>query len=154
MADDVKEAVMVAVELVDSYADKELFTHLGRVSVNFVHGISMSGVSSALAVALAILSDLLGKAVPPQLAVMGGLSMKGCVLPVGGLLARLVGASRQGAREIVLPEANRRDVDALPPALLPDVRLTYVSSFEEAVGHVLPPVRPTSPPMKSLERGA
>ena len=150
---------MVAVELVDSYADKELFTHLGRVGVNFVHGISMSGVSSALAVALAILSDLLGKAVPPQLAVMGGLSMKGCVLPVGGLLARLVGASRQGAsrqgaREIVLPEANRRDVDALPPALLPDVRLTYVSSFEEAVGHVLPPVRPESPPMKSLERGA
>ena len=154
VADDVKEAVMVAVELVDSYADKELFTHLGRVSVNFVHGSSMSGASSALAVALAILSDLLGKAVPPQLAVMGGLSMKGCVLPVGGLLARLVGASRQGAREIVLPEANRRDVDALPPALLPDVRLTYVSSFEEAVGHVLPPVRPASPPMKSLERGA
>lgn len=154
VADDVKEAVMVAVELVDSYADKELFTHLGRVGVNFVRGISMSGESLALAVALALLSELLGKAVPPQLAVMGGLSMKGCVLPVDGLLARLVGASRQGAREIVLPEANRRDVDALPPALLPDVRLTYVSSFEEAVGHVLPPVRPASPPVKSLERGA
>lgn len=152
--EDVKEAVMVAVELVDSYADKDLFTHLGRVSVNFVHGSSMSGASSALAVALAILSDLLGKAVPQQLAVMGGLSMKGSVLPVGGLLAKLVGASRQGAREIVLPEANRRDVDALPPALLPDVRLTYVSSFEEAVGHVLPPARPASPPMKSLERVA
>ena len=152
--DDAKEAVMVAVEIVDSYADKELFTHLGRVSVNYVQGRAMRGESSALAVALAILSDLLGKAVPPQLAVMGGLSMKGCVLPVGGFLPRLVGASRQGAREIVLPEANRRDVDALPPALLPDVRLTYVSSFEEAVGHVLPPVRPISPPVKSLERGA
>ena len=55
------------------------------------------------------------------------------MLPVGGVIMKIIAASRQGADEIMLPEACRSEVESVPVGLLPSVRLSYVNDFDEAV---------------------
>lgn len=130
------EGASVAYEVVDSWQRKRSGQGLGLVTVNYCYSFRKRGDSASLATALALVSDLTGKPVRKGLAITGALSLKGNVLPVGGVIPKIVGAARQGADEVLVPEANRKDFEDVPSSLLPSIRITWVSSFEEAVEKV------------------
>ena len=131
------ESADIAYELADSYASQHLGRSLEAVTVNYTYSFHKGGDSASLATALAIISDLLSISADKSTAVTGALSLKGMVLPVGCILAKIAGAANQGAVKIILPEGNRKEVESVPSQLLPAAELVYVSTFDEAVEALL-----------------
>ena len=131
------ESADIAYELADAYASQHLGRSLEAVTVNYTYSFHKGGDSASLATALAIISDLLSISADKYTAVTGALSLKGMVLPVGCILAKIEGAANQGAVKIILPEGNRKEVESVPAQLLPDAELVYVSTFDEAVEALL-----------------
>ena len=131
------ESADIAYELADAYASQHLGRSLEAVTVNYTYSFHKGGDSASLATALAIISDLLSISADKSTAVTGALSLKGMVLPVGCILAKITGAANQGAVKIILPKGNRKEVESVPAQLLPDAELVYVSTFDEAVEALL-----------------
>lgn len=131
------ESADIAYELADAYSSQHLGRSLEAVTVNYTYSFHKGGDSASLATALAIISDLLSISTDKSTAVTGALSLKGMVLPVGSILAKIIGAANQGAVKIILPEGNRKEVESVPSQLLPSAELVYVSTFDEAVGALL-----------------
>jgi ATP-dependent Lon protease len=82
---------------------------------------------------------LLDKPVPPDLAMTGEITLRGKVLPVGGIKEKLLAAKRAGIRRVLLPERTRRDVLEIPPDLLKGLELDYVGTVDEVLDRVLVP---------------
>lgn len=109
------------------------------------------GTSAGLPMALALASVLADTRLPERTAALGEITLHGRVLPADRLAERLAAAQRAGIVHVLLPERNRADVEAArdlaPPARL---KLTYVSTVEEAVGAVLPAMRTAQPAQHGL----
>lgn len=73
-------------------------------------GIEKDGPSAGITITLAVLSTLLEKKVPETIAMTGEISLRGKVLPIGGVLEKLLGASQYGLKTVLLPSSNERDV--------------------------------------------
>ena len=114
------ESANIAYDLASLWLERNKRIVLSSVTVNYTYSFHKRGDSASLATALAIVSDATG-------------CLTGNVLPVGGVIMKIIAASRQGADEIMLPEACRIEVESVPEGLLPRVRLSYVRSFDEAV---------------------
>jgi len=67
----------------------------------------------------------------------GEITLRGKVLPVGGIKEKVLAAKRAGIRRVVLPERNRRDVSEIAPELLKGLDVEYVGTVDEALGHTL-----------------
>ena len=82
-------------------------------------------------------SLLTGRAAFPDVAMTGEITLRGKVLPVGGIKEKVLAAKRAGIRRVVLPERNRRDVSEIAPELLKGLDVEYVGTIDEALGHTL-----------------
>ena len=133
-----KENALIAYELVDSYTREKYGESVGGVSVNYMASIRRNGDSAGLATALAILSEYTGTALRSDIAVTGAISMKGFTLPVGGIISKLQAAIRYGMHDILIPEANRKELAGLETKLRKSINIHFISSFEEAVALVMP----------------
>jgi ATP-dependent Lon protease len=89
------------------------------------------GPSAGITMATALLSLARGEQLKRPLAMTGELTLTGQVLPVGGIREKIVAAKRVGMRELLLPEANRRDFDELPAHLRAGLTLHFVTHFDE-----------------------
>ncbi|KAH8705118.1 putative LON domain serine protease [Talaromyces proteolyticus] len=88
--------------------------------------IPKDGPSAGLAHTLALISLFSGKAVPPQIAMTGEVSLRGRVMPVGGIKEKLIGALRAGVKVVLLPHANRKDVKDVPQEVKDGLEIVYV----------------------------
>ena len=88
--------------------------------------IPKDGPSAGLAHTIALISLFSGKAVPPQIAMTGEVSLRGRVMPVGGIKEKLIGAHRAGVRSVLLPEHNRKDVKDVPVEVKRDLEIVHV----------------------------
>ncbi len=88
-------------------------------------GVTKDGPSAGLTIAVSLVSLLTGRAVRPDIAMSGEISLTGRLLPVSGIRDKLLAAARAGIAAVILPEANAADVAALtePPGELPRVIL-------------------------------
>ena len=134
------ESAEVAYELVDSWAMEHLGHGLGVVAVNYSYAVEKRGDSASLATALAIISDLLGHPVPKTTAVTGAISLKGNVLPVGSVVAKVLGAASQGADTVITPCCDSDGLSGIPEGYLPRIRIIRVRCFSEAVEAAFGPV--------------
>jgi ATP-dependent Lon protease len=82
-------------------------------------------------------SLLTGRAAPPDLAMTGEITLRGKVLPVGGIKEKLLAAKRAGIRRVLIPDRNRRDVLEIPPDLLKGLELDYVGTVDEVLDRAL-----------------
>jgi ATP-dependent Lon protease len=78
-----------------------------------------------------------GRPAHPDVAMTGEITLRGKVLPVGGIKEKLLAAKRAGIRQVVLPERNRRDAEEIQPELLKGLDLTYVGTIDEALESTL-----------------
>jgi len=91
------------------------------------------GPSAGITMAMALYSLATGRAARPGLAMTGELSLTGRVMPVGGIKEKVLAAKRAEVRDLLLPAANRKDFEELPPHLRRGLRPHFVSRFQEAV---------------------
>lgn len=100
--------------------------------------IPKDGPSAGLAHTIALISLFTGKAVPPEIAMTGEVSLRGRVMPVGGIKEKLIGALRAGVKTVLLPGHNRKDVKDLPQEVKDGLEIIHVGHIWEAIRHVWP----------------
>jgi ATP-dependent Lon protease len=117
----------------DLFEDSEIHIHVPAGAV------PKDGPSAGVAMVTSLASLLLGRPARAEVAMTGEITLRGKVLPVGGVKEKLLAAKRAGIRRVVLPERNRKDVEEVPAHLLEDLDLEYVGVIDEALGHTLGP---------------
>jgi ATP-dependent Lon protease len=95
--------------------------------------IPKDGPSAGITLATALASLLTGRRVRNYLAMTGEISLRGNVLPVGGVKEKLLAAARAGVREVILPERNRRDLELLPADARERLKLHFVKHMDEVL---------------------
>jgi ATP-dependent Lon protease len=92
--------------------------------------VKKDGPSAGAALATALLSLALGR-VPERIAMTGELTLTGDILAIGGEREKLLAAKRLGITEVILPAANRVDVDELPDNVCEGLTIHYVSHYKD-----------------------
>ena len=112
------------------------------------------GPSAGCTLVTALLSAALGVAVKPHLAMTGEVTLTGRVLPVGGIKEKAIAAKRAGVHDIILPAANRRDFEEVPPEVQAGVRVHYVDTYQQvfdiALGHASQPQADAAPEQRAV----
>jgi ATP-dependent Lon protease len=101
--------------------------------------VPKDGPSAGVAMVTSIASLLTNRTVPPDVAMTGEITLRGKVLPVGGIKEKLLAAKRAGIRRVLLPERNRRDVLEIQTELLKGLDLEYVGTIDEVLDRTLLP---------------
>jgi ATP-dependent Lon protease len=96
------------------------------------------GPSAGIALVTALASRLLGRKVKSDVAMTGEITLRGQVLPVGGIKEKVLGAHRAGIREIILPERNRNDLDEVPADVRGELTFRFVDQIQEALREAIP----------------
>jgi len=147
LGDVLKESVEVALTWVKAHAfDLGLSaTHDEDIMKNrsiHVHcpsgAIPKDGPSAGLAHTIGLISLFSNQPVPPTLAMTGEISLRGRVLPVGGIKEKLIGALGAGVERVLLPEGNRKDARELPREVTEGIKIEFVGHIWEALGRVWP----------------
>lgn len=100
--------------------------------------IPKDGPSAGLAHTIALISLFSGKAVPPTIAMTGEISLRGRVMPVGGIKEKLIGAHRAGVKTVLLPGHNRKDVKDVPHEVKNELEIIHVGHIWEAMRLIWP----------------
>ncbi|MFP5257663.1 MAG: S16 family serine protease [Acidobacteriota bacterium] len=111
----------------DMFATQDVHVHIPAGS------IPKEGCSAGLTLALALISLFTDRALRPDVAMTGEITLTGSVLPVGGIREKVLAAARAGARQVILPEGNRAAAQALEGADGPEVETLFVRTVFEAL---------------------
>ena len=95
--------------------------------------IPKDGPSAGITIATSIMSALTSIPVRADIAMTGEITVRGRVLPIGGLKEKLLAAHRQGIREAILPAENERDLPDIPENIRNEMKLNFVSSMDEVL---------------------
>ena len=99
--------------------------------------IPKDGPSAGVTMVTALASLATRRPVRGDLAMTGEITLRGRVLPVGGIKEKMLAAHRAGIREVILPSRNERDVDDVPEELRRELRFIFVEDAEEVLKHAL-----------------
>jgi ATP-dependent Lon protease len=95
------------------------------------------GPSAGIGMATAIVSVLTGIPVRHDIAMTGEVTLRGRVLPIGGLKEKLLAALRGGVKKVLIPEENAKDLADLPASVRNGLEIVPVSRMEEVIKHAL-----------------
>lgn len=135
LGDVLKESVEVALTWVKAHSYELGLTHDPNEDIMEKRAIHVhcpagatpkDGPSAGLAHTVALISLFSGKSVPPEIAMTGEMSLRGRVMPVGGIKEKLIGAHRAGVKTVLLPSHNRKDVKDVPEEVKADLQIIYV----------------------------
>ncbi|MBK7251760.1 MAG: endopeptidase La [Gammaproteobacteria bacterium] len=137
-----KESAQAAVTLVKAQAESlGLDPALLEKSDLHVHvpagAIPKDGPSAGVAIFTSLASLLTNRTVANDVAMTGEISLRGLVLPVGGIKEKTVAAARAGIRTVILPARNRRDFEEIPESVRNALEFVWVEKVEEALARAL-----------------
>jgi ATP-dependent Lon protease len=98
------------------------------------------GPSAGVAMFVALSSLLTGRAVRSDVAMTGEISLRGLVLPIGGVKEKVLAALRAGIRTVMLPARNRRDLEEIPADAREQLQFVWVENVDQAVATALSPI--------------
>jgi ATP-dependent Lon protease len=137
-----KESAQAALSYVRSHAET-----LGVASDFFeksdihVHvpagGIPKDGPSGGVTLAASIASLLSGRPVRSDIAMTGEITLRGKVLPVGGIKEKVLAARRAGIKTIILPKRNERDLEDIPAEVRAELTFKFVDTVDEVLNLAL-----------------
>jgi ATP-dependent Lon protease len=149
LGDVMKESAQAALTLLKARAG-DLFIDLALFERSDIHihvpagAIPKDGPSAGVAMFLALASLLTGRTVRNDTAMTGEISLRGLVLPIGGVKEKVLAATRAGITTVMLPDRNRKDLDDVPEAARNLVRFVWLARVDDAVAAALEPARPRS----------
>ncbi|MGC1358454.1 MAG: endopeptidase La, partial [Xanthobacteraceae bacterium] len=148
LGDVMKESAQAALSIVKNRA-----TALGIDPARFeksdihVHvpagAIPKDGPSAGVAMFMALTSLMTDRTVRNDTAMTGEISLRGLVLPVGGIKEKVVAAHSAGIRRVMLPARNKRDFDDIPDVARREMEFIWLERVEEAVANALEPKKPS-----------
>jgi ATP-dependent Lon protease len=106
--------------------------------------IPKDGPSAGITIATALISALTGRKVRKDVAMTGEMTLRGKVLPIGGLKEKTLAAHRGGVKTFILPQRNAKDVAELPDLVKDELELIQVRSIDEVLDVALLPGEPIS----------
>lgn len=109
--------------------------------------IPKDGPSAGIAMTTALASLLTGRPVKDDVAMTGEVTLRGKVLPIGGLKEKVLAAHRAGIKTVILPKRNERDLDEIPDDLRADMQFIAVDHVEEVLKAALRE-QPVEPPVE------
>src|SRR5690606_15603718 len=133
-----KESAQAALSLVKSRA-QELGVDPASFEKSDIHihvpagAIPKDGPSAGVAMVMALVSALTGKTMPSDMAMTGEISLRGQVLPVGGIKEKATAAARAGIKTVLMPARNRRDHDDIPASAREQLDFVWLQHVDDAL---------------------
>lgn len=138
LGDVMKESAQIALSYIRTLPDIKKFSdeffekHI--VHVHVPEGATpKDGPSAGITMALAIYSALIGRPVDGKLAMTGEITLKGKVLPIGGLKEKLLAAKNAGMNKVLVPLENQKNVEELEKEIIEGLEIVYVSDMKEVI---------------------
>jgi ATP-dependent Lon protease len=156
LGDVMKESVQAALSLLKTRAvtmgiDEVLFS-TSDLHVHVPAGATpKDGPSAGVAMFIALASLMTGRAVPPTTAMTGEISLRGLVLPVGGIREKVIAAARAGIDTVMLPARNRRDFEDIPPSARERLRFIWLENVDDALATTIGSIATPMPVLASSE---
>ncbi len=142
IGDVMKESAQAALSLLRSRA-KEWHITLPPMNEMDIHvhvpagGVPKDGPSAGVAMLTALVSLMSGKPADPSVAMTGEITLRGQVLPIGGVKAKVLGAHRAGIKTVILPERNRPDLAEVPEDVRAELRFVFAKRAEDVLAVTL-----------------
>ena len=135
LGDVMKESVQIALSLVKSkYPQESKCFEDHDVHIHVPEGaVPKDGPSAGITLTLALASLVTGKPVDPSFAMTGEVSLRGVVLPIGGLPEKLMAASRSGIATVLIPDENERDLKEVPEEIRKTLNIRPIKTVDEAL---------------------
>lgn len=142
LGDVMKESAVIALEYLKAHADKlglkpEIFDEW-NLHIHVPEGATpKDGPSAGITIFTALASLYTQRKVRDKLAMTGEITLRGKVLPVGGIKEKILAAKRASIKEIILCKDNRKDVEEIEPEYLKGLTFHFVSNMDEVMEHAL-----------------
>jgi ATP-dependent Lon protease len=142
LGDVMQESAQAAMSYVRSRADKiglpSDFYHKIDIHIHLPEGaIPKDGPSAGITLATALVSALCKVPVRNDLAMTGEITLRGRVMPIGGLKEKVLAAHRGGIKMILIPKENEKDIEEIPAPILKGVSLMMVEHMDDVLRHAL-----------------
>ncbi|MCG8619300.1 MAG: endopeptidase La [Desulfobacterales bacterium] len=115
----------------DFYKDTDIHIHVPEGA------IPKDGPSAGIAMCTAVVSILTGRPVDREVAMTGEITLRGRVLPIGGLKEKLLAAHANGIKKVVVCEENRKDIREVPKAIQKQLEIVFVDDMAQVLEHAL-----------------
>ncbi len=138
LGDVMKESATAALSYIRTHADalkiENKFFQTHDIHIHVPAGaIPKDGPSAGVTMLTALASLLTGKTTPRDLAMTGEITLRGQVMPVGGIKEKVLAAHRAGIKTIILPEFNEKDLEDIPEKVKTAIRFRFVSQMQEVL---------------------
>ncbi|WP_243550013.1 endopeptidase La [Priestia megaterium] len=142
LGDVMKESAQAAFSYVRSNAEKlgidENFYEKHDIHIHVPEGaVPKDGPSAGITIATALVSALTGKPVRREVGMTGEITLRGRVLPIGGLKEKSLSAHRAGLTKILIPHDNERDIEDIPDSVQEELDIVLVSHVDQVLEHAL-----------------
>jgi ATP-dependent Lon protease len=142
LGDVMKESAVIALEYLKAHAQMldlpDTFSEKWNIHIHVPEGaIPKDGPSAGITMAVSIASAFTQRKVKKYVAMTGEITLRGKVLPVGGIKEKMLAAKRAGIREIVLSEMNRKDVEEINEKYVRGLKFNYVDTIMDVINEVL-----------------
>jgi ATP-dependent Lon protease len=101
--------------------------------------VPKDGPSAGITLATSLVSLLTGRPARHDIAMTGEITLRGKVLPVGGVKEKVLGARRAGINKVILPRRNEKDLEDIPEAIRKEMTFLFVDSIDDVLQHALEP---------------
>jgi ATP-dependent Lon protease len=151
LGDVMKESAQAALSIVKNRA-AALGIDANRFEKSDIHvhvpagAIPKDGPSAGVAMFMALVSLMTDRTIRSDTAMTGEISLRGLVLPVGGIKEKVVAAHSAGIKRVMLPARNRRDYDDIPEVARREMEFIWLERVEDAVAAALEPNKPADTP--------
>jgi len=142
LGDVMKESAQAGISYIRSKAEllgiDKAFHEKMDVHIHIPEGaIPKDGPSAGITMATAVISALTGKPINREVAMTGEITLRGRVLPIGGLKEKSLAAERAGITKILIPKENEKDLEDIPAIVRRKVKFVPVESMDEVLAHAL-----------------
>ena len=136
-----KESADIALDYVKSNAKKygiKVDFDTIDIHIHFPEGaVPKDGPSAGVTMTTALVSALTNTPVDRNVAMTGEITLRGNVLPIGGLKEKSISAHRSGIKTIIIPKENERDLDEIPEEVKSELNIEFVSNIHEVLERAL-----------------